>query len=282
MSFMKRLLFALPVVVLGGFLTGYLIFVVGASPEPQTTSDPPPVVVEPKGDLPDAAGMDRLAATDPIAFLENCVRHYDRDVQAYSATLDKQEQIDGILYPPELIEVRFSEHPFGVWLHWLKGQRRAKTALYVAGANNNQIIVVPTGFAGLFGGTMRIAVNSALARASGRYTLDQFGIEKGTLRTLDGWVDARRHSALHVEYLGKKPIPEVGGRLCYCFHRTYEQPAPNGADDLMMYVDAATWLQIGSVIKDRDGKLIGAYYFKDVKLNPTFKPDQFLAASVRS
>jgi hypothetical protein len=278
---MKRLLLVLPVVAVGGILAGYLIYTVETSSAPDGNPEPPPVTIDQTGALPDAAGMDKLAATDPVAFLEDCIRRYDRDVKGYSATLYKHERIDGTLYPPEVLQVRFCEQPFSVWLHWLEGERRAKTALYVAGANDNKIIVQPTGLTALLG-TMQLAVDSPLARASGRYTMDQFGLEKGTLRTLSGWVEAQRRGGLHVEYLGKKTVAETGGQLCYCFHRIYDQPSPNGVDDLILYIDVKNWLQVGSIVKDKDGNLVAEYYFRDIQLNPKFKPEQFSPASVKS
>src|SRR5579884_791110 len=236
-----KLLLLLPVLLLGGVLAAGLLFVIGAGPAPEVPPELPPAVIDRSKPLPDAATMEKLAATDPLAFLENCVRRYEQEVKGYSATLAKHERIGGTLYPPEVLEVRFREQPFSVWLHWLKGERRAKKALYVAGANDNKIIVLPAGLAGtlLFGKTIRLDVNSATARASGRYTLDQFGIQKGTLRTLAGWQAAQKHGALHVEYLGQKKIEAVGGRRCYCLHRTYDRPDPNGADDLILYIDTA-------------------------------------------
>ena len=119
-----------------------------------------------------------------------------------------------------------------------------------------------------------------MARASGRYTLDKFGIQKGTLRTLAGWLDARQRGELRVKYLGEKKIDALGGRLCFCFHRHYVRPDPNGADDLLVYVDAQTWLQTGTKITDRDGNVIGEYYFRDVKINPVFDPKQFEPSAV--
>jgi hypothetical protein len=47
-----------------------------------------------------------------------------------------------------------------------------------------------------------------------------------------------------------------------------------------VYIDKDTWLQIGSVLKDKDGKLLGEYIFRDIRLNPTFKPEQFQKAAL--
>src|SRR5207237_2060865 len=114
------------------------------------------------------------------------------------------------------------------------------------------------------------------ARQTGRYTIKEFGIKKGMDRTLDSWHEAARHHALHITYLGEQRIAEVGDRLCYVLQRApYARPEEDGIVELTVYLDKETWLQVGSVLRGEEGRLIGAYYFRDVQLNPDFGPEQF-------
>src|ERR1700674_3022757 len=78
--------------------------------------------------LPDAAGMAQLAREDPVAFLENCIRHYDRDVQGYHLIMQKQERVPTRLpiekrklQKKEVIEVDFKDKPHSAFMHWLEG-----------------------------------------------------------------------------------------------------------------------------------------------------------------
>ena len=50
---------------------------------------------------------------------------------------------------------------------------------------------------------------------------------------------------------------------------------------MTIYIDKETWLQVGTVLKGDGGKLVGEYFFRDLKLNPEFKPDQFLRAALK-
>ena len=68
---------------------------------------------------PDASTMTNLARNDPLAFLENCIKHYDRDVRGYLTTMQKQERLQGRLQNKEVIEVAFRDQPHSVSLHWL-------------------------------------------------------------------------------------------------------------------------------------------------------------------
>ena len=64
--------------------------------------------------LPRPAEMEKLAQTDPIAFMEHCLRRYAREVKGYTLTLKKQERINGKTNPAETIEVYFNEKPHSV------------------------------------------------------------------------------------------------------------------------------------------------------------------------
>jgi outer membrane lipoprotein-sorting protein len=210
-----------------------------------------------------------LPAKNPVAFLEKCLKHYDRTVKGYRVIFHKQERIKGHLNKPEEILVYFREKPFSVYFEWLKNWQLARRVVYVEGENEGKMLV--RAFIQIF--NRKEDVDGANAKRSGRYTLRDFGLKKGAERTLDSWKKAQARGTLHVKYLG---VYKVGGRPCYKFHRTgYDPPEEDGIADLTVYIDQKTLLQVGSVLKDENGKLIATYFFKKIRLNPKFDPDQF-------
>jgi hypothetical protein len=226
-------------------------------------------------DLPENAQMEKLAKTDPIAFLENCLKRYDREVKGYQVTLRKQERIGGKLQRSEVIEAQFREEPFSVAFEWKEGARLAKKVMYVKGENKDQLLVKPSGLGSLIGIVERDPTGDE-AKQSGRYPLTEFGIKLGTQRTLAAWVAAKKQDALHVEFLGEKKIKELDDRPCWVLKRTrYKKPEDDGVSELTTYIDKETWLQVGSLLKGADNEVIGEYFFRDVRLNPEFKKDTF-------
>jgi len=112
--------------------------------------------------------------------------------------------------------------------------------------------------------------------ANSRYSMDEFGLKIGMQRTLGPWVKADEMKTLKVKYLGEKKVAEVGNRDCWVLRRfPYAEPEDGGVADLTVYIDKETWLQVGSTIKDRDGKVLGEYFFRDIELNPKFDDDTF-------
>jgi hypothetical protein len=221
--------------------------------------------------------MAQLAKDAPIAFLTECLARYDREVKGYRAVMQKQERIAGRLQPKEIIKVCFKEKPHSVLLVWIEGARRAERALYVDGENNGKMLARPNGLIArkVAGDVVERDVDGSDARQSGRYPLNEYGIKKGTERTLAAWRAAHDQGALHVEFLGEQLVKEAGDRPCYKLRRRYARPENDGVTELTLYVDKENLLQVGSVLKGTGGKLIGEYFFRDLELNPAFSDGQF-------
>jgi hypothetical protein len=279
---MKGPLLSLPVLAVAMPLLFYLLLASDPSLGEHGKDFGISVDVADQGPLPDAAAMERLARTDRIAFLENCLRYYNHKVLGYHLIMQKQERLGGHLMPREIIEVFFKDKPHSVFLSWLEGARKADRALYVEGDNNGQMLARPAGslLRRIMGDVVARDVAGDDARQSGRFTLDKYGLKKGTERYLASWKDARANGELRVEYLGKEVIAQAGDRLCHRFHRSCVKPENDGVMEQTLFIDAETWLQAGSIIRGARGELIGEYYFRNIELNPTFKPDQFQRAAL--
>jgi hypothetical protein len=278
---MRRLWFCLPLCLIAA--TGGLVLCLLLAPDvfrpPLRASDLADVTDD--GDaLPTEAQMKRLAENDPIAFLEACVRRYDREVKGYRCGLHKQERLDGKLQRSEEIDVAFREDPFAVLFEWREGTRLAFRTMYVKGKNNDKLLVKPAGLLALAGVVERDA-DGAEARKSGRYPLTEFGMKIGTQRTLAAWKAAVKNEAFHVEFLGEVKVKELGDRICWKLKRSkYKEPEEDGIVECTIYVDKETWLQTGSVCKGAEGQLLGEYFFKDVKLNPDLPEGTFTREAV--
>jgi hypothetical protein len=221
--------------------------------------------------------------TAPVAFLEESILRYQRDITGYTLTMQKQEFIGGQLQKKEIVKAAFRDEPHSVTMEWLEGARKAERVLYVEGENEGKMLARPTPLLRkLAGDIVARDVDSADARASGRMTLNEFGLKKAMLRTLLSWQAAASNGTLHVEYLGEQTPKETGDRPCYVLRRTrYAHPEADGVTELTIYVDKETLLQVGSVATGEGGKIIGEYYFRDIVLNPEFPPTQFTRAALK-
>jgi hypothetical protein len=224
--------------------------------------------------------VDFLMHYHPPLFLEMCLERYKREVRGYSTKFIKRERIGGKLEPLEKLEVHCREQPFSVYMNWLEGAKLAQKVLYVEGENNGKLLARGKGLlAGL--GVFAKDVDSAEAKKTGRYTIDQFGPYLGTKRTVAAMHNAEMRGALHVAYQGLYKVPELGDRICHKFVRSPYQPLEEeGVNELTIYIDQENWMQVGSVLRDVHGNLIAEYFFRDLKINPEFKQDQFTRAAL--
>jgi hypothetical protein len=243
----------------------------------QVADRPPPAVRDDGSPLPDDDGMERLARTDPIAFLENCLHRCDRKVRGYRAVLQKRERLGGKLRRTEILDVAFREEPFSVLLDWREGAGRVQRTLFVKGANDGQLLARPaSALAYRLAGIVARDPEGPDARRVGRYPLTGFGIKIGMRRVRAAWAAARKEGALHVAYLGRRRVPEAGNRLCYVFRRDrVARPEEDGITAGTFSIDVETWLQVGVVLDGEDNQRIGEYFFRDVRLNPDFPPETF-------
>jgi len=278
---MKRFLMLVPVAVV----------CLAAAPAALPSAVPATVVKAGQGAVPTAAQFERLATTDVIAALDASLARQRRDVRGYECTLQKQECVNGVLGPVEVIRHAVREEPFAVTMVWEQGAGAAKATLYARGENGGRLKVKSKYFI-----IANTDPNGVLARGSSRYSIEDAGITNGTLRTLHNWSAARDRGELLVEYLGRQAVTEIGGRECFIIKRTIPggevdtfrradteprspQRFPKEAfESVTIYLDCENWMQVGSVLTKADGSLLGAYWFRDVKLNPVFNAQQFTAA----
>src|SRR5262249_15531330 len=202
-------------------------------------------------------------------------RYYDRNVKGYALVMQKQERLEGKLQPKEVIEVSFRERPHSVFMHWLEHPKLADAVLYAEGENDGKMLVRPALLLAR-GLVVEREPEGPEAKQSGRVTVNNFGLKKATERVLATWKAAREKGELHVEYLGEVKVKEAGDRTCIALRRSrYARPEADGVTELTVYFDKESWLQVGSIVKGEGGKLIGEYFFRDIRLNPDFKPEQF-------
>ena len=61
--------------------------------------------------------------------------------------------------------------------------------------------------------------------------------------------------------------------------RTCDPPEEDGVVSVEVAFDVENWLQIANVLTAANNQRVGAYYFRDIVLNPAFSPDQFKRAA---
>lgn len=220
--------------------------------------------------------MEYLAAKDPVAFVEAAIARYDREVTGYTCLLIKEERLGGVLMPEEQILCWFRQKPsFRILMEWVQGARLAHRVLYVQGENDNRLLAKLNGVLAL-GGTARRDADGSDARSSARYPATEFGMRHGMQRTLDALRAARGRGELKTVFNGLKTVPELGYPCWEIVRPDYPRPEDDGISHATYYYDPKTWLQVGSVLRDAEGKLIGRYFFTELDLEAKIPDEMFV------
>ncbi len=218
--------------------------------------------------------LEDLARTKPVEFLEYCMARYEKEVQGYRVIFIKHERVHNKMRPKEKIDVHFREKPFSVHFNWLEGRGKALKTLYVEGQNDGHL---KARILASFGPIWTVRPDSVDAMATSRFPITEFGIYKGAKSTLDAIHEAQGKDTLHLKYEGIHKLSQVGDRLCYKLVRTpYNPPEEKEQlNELTIFIDQETLMQVGSILRDTEGKLIAEYFFRVVEWNPTFDAKQF-------
>lgn len=238
-------------------------------------------IFDPTSALPTPEHFTYLCQTDPVKMLEYALARYQREVSSYSATMEKRERIRGNLLLREVIHVAFREVPFSVFMYWREGADRAEATLYVAGENDGQLLVRPKNRLAKLVGYVSRDPNSDDARDASRFTIGEFGIEKGMARTYHAWKMSQQRGTFDFTYKGIEPVAAAGGRPCHIIQRRVNPPEEDGLTEVTIAIDVETWLQVSSHLW-AGSEMIAEYHFRDIQMNPPFTATQFQAKGLKA
>jgi hypothetical protein len=135
------------------------------------------------------------------------LEHIDRNIRDYSATLVKQERVDGELGEHQHIFLKIRHDPFSVYMSFLK-PFQGREVLYVAGQNNNEMVVLEAGFKRMLG-KMNLAPEGMVAMRGQKHPVTRVGIRNLTERLIERFEADSQYAECEVT---SDPTKKVSGR----------------------------------------------------------------------
>jgi len=238
----RRLLITSGVVALAASGLGYVAY-------EQYPRDTPPPVAPPfidRGEtLSSQQQFDKLAETDPVKMLAECLTRYQREVKGAQFTLRKQERVQGkpkpTAEPPvEVIDVcvrgdvpdpETNKTAIEVRMKWTSGARKPASDFTGLARPIEATLFserpAPEGYGGKVvtrpGVVKEISdpmdPAGSMAEGQSRYCIRDAGLYRSMLRTHAAWAARQAAGELKVDYIGKR-TPEFIGRECHVIKRT--------------------------------------------------------------
>ena len=220
-------------------------------------------LVAPQVKLNTSDRLVELARTDQIALLRWALANYEKHIQDYRLTFYKQERINGKLKSVEKIAILYKDEPHSVLMQWQENAGPIDKLLFVEGANENKMIVHPTGMLAWIKSVKRDPSGEE-ARRSSRGTCDQFGFRRTLENLVRVYELAQEQGDLKTAYLGETTVE---GRSCVAIERRLppKEQYPNGR--MVLEFDKEYLLPIAISSYDWQDNLLSRYVSVDLKFN---------------
>jgi hypothetical protein len=160
-------------------------------PTPTVVADPPASYAPPLGAAPAAPAQAANPLDEPLRLVADSYQAYQK-VHDYTCTLVKQERIKGRLQEQNVIQMKFRQQPFSVYMRWLAPKNFVgQEVCYVAGKNNNMMRVHSAGILGGFG-FMSISPADPRATEHSRHRITEAGIENLIRQVYHDWSNLKQ------------------------------------------------------------------------------------------
>jgi hypothetical protein len=196
-------------------------------------------------------------------------------VSDYTATLHKQERIDGTLGEVQTLKVKLRHDPFSVYMKWQTFDP-GRELIYVEGQNDGNLLVQPGGWKGRLTGTLSLDPKGSMAMSESRHSVAEAGLVRLAEKLLGyNYELLKRDKGLNCELHANQ---KVQGRDCFLFIMQYDSPQANKTyRKSIQYVDAElslpvvvrnyTWGEDTDPETIDEQTLIESYTWTDIRVN---------------
>jgi hypothetical protein len=218
---------------------------------------------------------------DPAAYLRS-VAEKSRGLNQYTLRFTRHERL-GILrqlHAPEHISCWFRRQPFSVRMKWLDEDTKYGEAVYVQGQADNKVRFVTRGWSPPLlapPAINKVDLQAPVVWGESQQPLTDFGLERLMERTLGSY--QRAGDQVVVSYEGLRVLPE-SERTVHHIHLEYPE-AQHRVPIQELYVDTATDLPAGTILKLPSGQIDAAYFYVDVNPNVRLTDADFLLPGER-
>jgi hypothetical protein len=149
----------------------------------------------------------------------------NKNIQDYTCLLVKRERIDGKLGEHQYMAVKIRNHPFSVYLSFLKPEEVAgREVIYVEGANKNELQAHEGHGIRARLGTFSFNPTSAIAMEGNRYPITQIGVANLTHRLIEVAEHDKKYGECEVQF---RKGAKVNDRVCTIIEVTHPIPRRN-------------------------------------------------------
>jgi hypothetical protein len=192
----------------------------------------------------------------------------------FHCLLLRTEMVGDSLKPQEELDFYDRFNPQSLRLEWVGERYKGRHLIYVAGENDNKILIRPEGMMGLIGKTLRFDLDSPIVRMYGRYPPDVAGYNNLLKKIVDIYGRARK---LNLAGVKASPPVDDSGRKLQCFEVMVEASLLDiDVSKMVIWFDTGKLLPVHTVFYDAVGRMVEDYVWGDVQLDVGLTDDDFV------
>lgn len=245
------------------------------SAQPGVEVEPRPVAAE--GPLPEEIeGSAAWVRENPRAYLRQ-VAEKCRDLEDYTLLFTRHERrgLFKVMHGPEHIRCWFRRSPFSVRMKWLDEDLKYGESVYIEGQHDDKVRFVTRWWSPPLlppPAINKVSLQTPVTFGESKRPLTDFGLERLMERTLANMEAAGDDVTLTV----KPPFHlDEDGPLVHQFHFEYP-PGTHATPVQELYVNVATDLPAGTVLKLPSGDIDAAYFYADIDTDVELADEDFL------
>lgn len=205
--------------------------------------------------------------SDPVAALHEVLDRAEA-LDQYRLTFYRQERLGGRLHPQECIRTLFRREPFSVKFIWDDPGADYYESFYVAGQNDNKLVVRERrGALPFLPPTIRkVNPETAVQFARACHPVTSFGLANLVRRTLAPLEDPQARPHITIRYQGLVHIEPLADPV---HHLRIERPPTPGVAYIAQdfYIDPRTHLPAGADLYQPGGDLAASYRYTEIEAN---------------
>lgn len=217
------------------------------------------------------AEKSRHPLDDAIEFVQPSIQALQK-VNDYSAVFTKTELVHGRLLTQKM-DMKFREKPFSVYFHGHSKRKAGREVIFVAGRNDNRLIVHEVGLKSIVG-TMNLTTDDPKVMDTNRHPITDVGMANVIKSALDIWKNEK--TTLDPANIEVRIVPsvQVGDRDCEAVEIAHNHPQSGLTYQVgRIYVDKETRLPVQAELygwpeaPGDEPPLLEQYIYTNVKTN---------------
>jgi hypothetical protein len=214
-----------------------------------------------------------LVREDPAVLWKKSMRRFVLTADDYTGVLYKQERIKGKLGKEQVVEFKFRERPYSIFMRWIKNPGKIDKLLYIEKQNENKMLLHPAGLLGFIKSIEKDPYDKEVLKST-RKPCTEFGLLKVMQGLAEEYELDEGRSKITTKFIRQF---EEGKREYVLLEQIYDNPEKGEVAKRVITYDVKMMLPTQRQVYDSQNNLLYKYSYTNLKFNRGLTDKDFSA-----